>query len=457
MITLKIKYTTDEQGYALIKEYRKQYSSVLHYAYNRRFEGLNEKTTEHLLIKLNNVPLIKSYLKRCAVKQATQLLKDNKCEKQLIFGGKNNFIKRCKGKISKDEYNEKRLSKLYIIGEGNQHSNRMIIINNDKSSFTFKPTAKDRVLLTINGGYNRYKSILSKLYDLQQNKGIPITYQLDNEYIYLTYEEKILLEVKSFIPIKNRVIAIDLNPNYVGWSIVDWYSSNEFKLIKSGVISTKEINDNKRKLKGKSSNSKERKYINNKRNYEIYEISKYLVNTAIHYKCEMFGIEELSIESSDKCRGKNYNRLVNNLWNKNKLIDNLKKRCGLVGVRLLEVKANYSSFVGNFLFRGLELPDMVLASFEIGRRAYEYNSQYIRKEKEIRKNIVFPIIEDFYDRYLQSLEELQIEGGILDLRKIYEYLKNSKCRYRVSFEEVCVQKFSCLFSKRSKIKKIIIN
>ena len=456
MITLKIKYTTDESSYNLIREYRKQYSSVLHYAYNRRFEGKNEKETEHLLSTLNNIDLIKSYLKRCAVKEATQLLKDNKDTKQMIFGGKGNFIKRCKGRITKGEYNEKRLSKLYIIGESNQHANRMIVINEDITSFIFKPTSKTKITLKINGGYKRYKSTLRKLHELQENKLIPITYQLDNEYIYLTYEEAILNKIDSYVPIKNRIFAIDLNPNYVGWSVVDWESSNCFNVIKSGVISTKVINGIDYNLKGKSSNSKEKKYINNKRLFETYEISKLLVNVCKHYKCEVFSIEDLDIKSSDKCKGKKFNRLVNNLWNRNKLVNNLTKRCNLYGITLIKVKANYSSFIGNFLFRDLRLPDMVLSSIELGRRGYEFNEQYIKKEKEIRKNIIFPEIEDFVDRYVKSLEEFSIEREIGGLKEVYEYLKNAKCRYRVSLENR-VQEFSRCFSKKSKIKKIVIN
>ena len=114
MITLKIKYTTTDDGLNLIKEYRKQYSSVLHYAYNRRYEGISEKETEKQLNSLNNIPLIKSYLKRCSVKHATQLVETD--DKKRIFGGKKNFIARCKGKISRDEFLQKRLCKLYVIG-----------------------------------------------------------------------------------------------------------------------------------------------------------------------------------------------------------------------------------------------------------------------------------------------------------------------------------------------------
>ena len=455
MITLKIKYKTTEDGLNLIKEYRKQYSSVLHYAYNRRYEGISEKNIEHQISSLNNIPLVKSYLKRCAVKNATQLIKDED-KKQLIFGGKKNFIERCKGKITKDEFLNKRLSKLFIIGEANQHGNRMVVINDDLDSFTFKPTMKDKIVLSIEGRYKKYKTLLNKLYNLQQYKQIPITYELDNEYIYLIYDETLLNQFVDYKPIKNRIFAIDLNPNYIGWSIVDWKSSSKFEVVKSGVISIKDINDIDFNLKGKSSESKERKYINNKRIFETYEISKLLVNTAKYYKCEVFGLEELNIKSKDTTRGRHYNKLVNNVWNRTKLVNNIKKRCNIYSIRVLLSKPNYSSFVGNFLFRDLKLPDMVLASIEIGRRCYEFKAQYIDKTKDKRKNIILPDVNDFNDRYVKSLEEFNIPVEIKDLDKIYYFLKNAKSRYRVSLDDLPHLEFSRCFSNKSKVKKILI-
>ena len=455
MITLKIKYTTTEDGLNLIKEYRKQYSSVLHFAYNRRYEGVSEKNIEHQISSLNNIPLVKSYLKRCAVKNATQLIKDGD-NKQLIFGGKKNFIARCKGKISKDDFLNKRLSKLFIIGEANQHGNRIVVINDDLESFTFKPTIRNKIVLSIAGRYKRYKSILNKLYHLQKDKQISITYELDNEYIYLTYDETLLNQFVDYKPIKNRIFAIDLNPNYIGWSVVDWKNSSKFEVVKSGVISIKDINDIDFGLKGKSSESKERKYINNKRIFEIYEISKLLVNTAKYYRCEVFGLEELNIKSKDTTRGKHYNKLVNNVWNRNKLVNNIKKKCNIYSIRVMLAKPNYSSFVGNFLFRDLNLPDMVLASIEIGRRCYEFKAQYIDKTKNKRKNIILPDVNDFNDRYIKSLEEFNIPVEIKDLDKIYYFLKNAKSRYRVSLDELSHLEFSRCFSNKSKVKKILI-
>ena len=455
MITLKIKYNTSEDGLNLIKEYRKQYSSVLHYAYNRRYEGISETDVKHQISSLNNTLLIKSYLKSCAAKHASQLLKNND-KKQLIFGGKKNFIARCKGKINRDEFLNKRLSNLYIIGEANQHGNRFIKINEDLNSFTFKPTKKDKIVLSIDGRYKRYKSILNKLYHLQKDKLIPITYELDNEYIYITYDERFVEQHIDYKPIKNRIFAIDLNPNYVGWSVVDWKSSSKFEVVKSGVVSVKDINDIDFNLKGKSSNSKERIYINNKRTFETYEISKLLVNTAKYYRCEVFGLEELNIKSKDTTRGKHYNKLVNNVWNRDKLVKNIKKRCNIYSIKAMFAKPNYSSFVGNFLFRDLNLPDMTLSSIEIGRRCYEFKSQYIDKTKDKRKNIILPDVNDFNDRYIKSLEEFNIPGEIKDLVKIYYFLKKSKHRYRLSLDELNHLEFSRCFSNKSKVKKILI-
>ena len=454
MITLKIKYTTTEDSLNLIREYRQQYSSVLHYAYNRRFDGFNEKETEKQLNSLNNIHLIKSYLKRCAVKLATRLIEIDK--KKRIFGGRKNFIARCKGKISRDEFIEKRLSNLYVVGESNYHGNRFIKINEDLESFIFKPTRRDKITLNINGGYKRYKSTLNKLYHLQQDKQIPITYELDNEYIYITYDEVMLEQYSRCQIVKNRIFAIDLNPNYIGWSVVDWKSSSKFEVVKSGVISIKELNDIDFKLDGKSSESKERIHINNKRIFETYEISKLLVNIAKYYRCEIFGLEELNIKTKDTTKGKHYNKLVNNVWNRTKLVNNIKKRCNIYNIRMILAKPNYSSFVGNFLFRDLDLPDMTLASIEIGRRCYEFKAQYIDKTKDKKKNIILPDVIDFNDRYVKSLEEFNIPVEIKDFVEIYYFLKNAKCRYRVSLDDLHHLEFSRCFSNKSKIKKILI-
>ena len=73
MQTLKIKYKTSQENLLLIKEYQRQYSSCLHYFYNRIQEGLSEKQCRQLFPKLNNIDKLDFIMKECAIKEAIQL------------------------------------------------------------------------------------------------------------------------------------------------------------------------------------------------------------------------------------------------------------------------------------------------------------------------------------------------------------------------------------------------
>ena len=75
---------------------------------------------------------------------------------------------------------------------------------------------------------------------------------------------------------------------------------------------------------------------------------------------------------------------------------------------------------------------MILASIEVGRRAYEYYNQYIIRTKEQTKNIIQPKISDFKHFYKKSLEEFQIEDNHLSLKELYYIFKKSKMLYRLS-------------------------
>jgi hypothetical protein len=81
------------------------------------------------------------------------------------------------------------------------------------------------------------------LYELTLTNSISISYKLDKDYIYITFDESKLANKKEIVKIQNRVLGIDMNPNYIGWSIIDWKSESDFNIIKSGVISIKKLND----------------------------------------------------------------------------------------------------------------------------------------------------------------------------------------------------------------------
>lgn len=428
----------------------KQYSSVQHFIYNRFADGFSQKQIKDQIKNLNNIQLMNSWFIQCAFYDIPQ-------KEKVIFGGKKNYFDRLKGKITKEQFKLKKLSPLYSIGEivnKSVKSNRFFHLEQELDKIIFKPNKETRIQLSLVGIGNRI-SLLKKLYQKQENKEIKIGYKLDVNYVYICFEETDIQKFETK-QIKNRVLALDLNPNYIGWTIVDWKSESEFKLVKSGIYSIKTINDKDFELKGKhlDSSSPARIYLNNKRNYETLQIAKNIINKAIYYKCQIVSIEDLKINSDDKNKGKKFNKLVNNLWNRNALVNNLIKRCNIFNIKLLKVKPEYSSFIGNFLYRSLNLPDMVLASIELGRRAYEFYNQYITKEKQIKKNIVRPNLTEFRELYLKSLEEFKLQPVWKDLIELYYEFKKSKLKYRLSIDDFHLQ-FSRSISLKSDVSEFI--
>ena len=374
-------------------------------------------------------------------KENKELKKLNKINKpKVIFGGKINFIQRCKQQISKDEFKLKRLNPLYSIGTAKPYKgNQKFRITESLDKVIFQPKCKEKYELILIGVTKGYKQILSKLYIHQLSKDLPITYKLTSNHVYVSFEEdKLYKDEFDFKKIKDRYCALDLNPNYIGYSIIDWKSSSDFKIIDSGVYSFKELNDLYFDLKGTNSSNKKKIWLNNKHNHEIIEVAKNLINKCCYYKVENFVVEDLNIKVCDRDKGKNFNRLCNNTWIRNKFLNNIQKRCKIFNINYLEIKPEYSSFVGNIIFRHLNLPDQVLSSIEISRRGYEFRHQYILKDKPQIKNIVKIDINNdkiFKDLFIKSMEEFNIQENFKDIVDVYYYFKrNSKLLYRVSLD-----------------------
>ena len=88
-----------------------------------------------------------------------------------------------------------------------------------------------------------YKAVLKRLYEHSVIDDMPIDFKLNQEFVYISFDETKIFKNKQQTKIKDRVFAIDMNPNYVGWSICDWKDSSSFNHVASGVISIKKIND----------------------------------------------------------------------------------------------------------------------------------------------------------------------------------------------------------------------
>ena len=432
MITLKIKYETESSQKVLryIKNYNSVYNSIFNHI-QKQNKKLSTKDVFTFINSLNNV-FIDTRFKNNALKDVQQTLTMVK-SKKVIFGGKKLFLDRIKNLVSKEEFRIKKLRPLQIIGVAYNKGNAKFQILSE-NEILFKPTKKDHFSLKlINIGKN-YQKKLKNLILEQEKREIPITYKLDLNYIYISYKNEKLEKINTKPKLKNRVFAVDLNPNYIGWSVVDWKSENSYELIKSGIISLKCLNDYENSLHV-SSDSPKKKYIVNKRKYEIIQIGYSLIKLANHFRCEIFGIEDLRMKPSDKQKGRKFNRLVNSQWNRVLLAGLLNKLCSLHSIYFQKVLANYSSFQGNLIFRQEKLPDPCLSSIEIGRRAYEFYHQYILKDKDKQKNIIFNKLENVKGRIAESLEEFGYYEPFESLLNLYFKLKKAKCNYRFSLED----------------------
>ena len=289
MITLKLKYRLkDEQYMSLIHDYQRQYSSCLHFLYNRISDNpsITEKELRLLYGNVNNCSLINKWLFQCAIKEARQIY--NSHGSKVIFGGKANYYKRNKLSITKEEYKARRISPVYSIGEADKSGNRMFRLKPD-NILTFQPDRLHHIDLELVGLRKHRQTIISKITELARQRKITLTYKLSSEYVWISYDENTVTSIET-PKINNRIFAIDMNPNYVGWSIVDRKSSSVFNIVKEGIISIKELNDydNKQKI-----DSTKRKHISNIRHHAILEICKNLVDTAAYYRCDKFVLEDL--------------------------------------------------------------------------------------------------------------------------------------------------------------------
>ena len=71
-----------------------------------------------------------------------------------------------------------------------------------------------------------------------------------------------------------------------------------------------------------------------------------------------------------------------------------------------------------------------------------------------RKNIVFPEGSNFTDALSKSMEELNIAKKFETFKKLYEYVKESKIRYRLSLDQFDDLKF---FRFSSQTNSLYIN
>jgi IS605 OrfB family transposase len=433
MQTIKLPYTSSEDLTPILK----QYSSVVHYSYNRFLEGKNEKEIRALIKTLNHVEMLNSWLVQCAIRDAKAVQNRFK-EQKVIFGGRKNFIQRCKNLITKEEFDRKRLSPLTIQGEKLCGGNRMFTLNIiENNSIIFRLNKNMHITLELPNLRNNIKKELFKLQELNEkgSNGYTYTIKLDLKNVSISFEEFRDEQVEHLKLNDNRYMGIDLNPDTIGISIL--YND---KVIHAQEFSLKPL-FNSILSQELSSDSLQMKHLQNKLKFETFEISKSIANLAKHFRCKAVFVEDLHFKqklTKDQKHNHLGNRKNKNLWKRELFINNLTKRLNISGINIYSVNPAYSSFIGNIQY---DYTDAVNASLEIARRGYEYR---IKKNKK-----------GFYPALLVKHHWKEMAAKYANWKEFYLEAKNLKLKYRVSLEE-CQRTFK-VFQQNSSCKSKVLN
>ena len=367
MKTIKLKIMNSiDLNYEL-----RTYNSVVHFAYNRFHDDSSVKEKD-VRFQVNQLfkGTLNSWLLQCAIKEGKSIQERSE-SKKVIFGGKSLYRRYLRKLINKEEFDKQRQLPISNQGEMLQKGNRMFDFHLDNQSLVFKVTRDKHIDIQLGHIHRNLQKELNKLNELCYSKKATVSIKLNKDYIWITYDEKLLCNSVKFNDLKdNRVMGLDMNPNYIGLSVIEFDKEDKFQVLYKQVFDLKKLTD--------------KNISKNKRQYEIIKICHTINNLVNYWKCKKLSIEELNIKSSDKGQGKNFNRLCNNVWDRSLVSNKLLILRNIYGYELIKINPVYSSFIGNLVYGDDTTPDMVAASIEIARRGY----------KKYEKNWFYPVFNN---------------------------------------------------------------
>ena len=400
----------------------KTFNSLVRISFNRFQDGMNEKQVRSYCNEIFSG--INSWFIQCAVKQGKSLFSRFGNQK-IIFGGIQNYKKYLKGLINKQQWKKNRMIAISIQGQKLQKGNRLFDFDLTNHKIIYKPNKQKRIQIYLNKFRGKIQKELSSLQQLIVAKEATVSIRFNNQYVWISYDEK-LIKQNMYEGLKEkRILGIDLNPNSIGISILQFNRNNKFKVLFKQIFNLYALNDKKIK--------------NEKRKYELilicHQIDK-LVNT---WKCSKISIENLNIKSKNNKKGKEFNRLCNNVWCRNLIVNKIKMLSNIHGYELVEVNPAYSSFIGNILYGNKNTPDMVASSMELARRGF----------KKYNKCWFYPSfnVNQIDEQWKQTLL------GVNSWIEFYKKIKKSDLKYRFLLFD-CIK--NAVFSRFYKKKYIQI-
>ena len=406
MKTISFKIETNDQLQKVISEDSRICSLIYRFAFNRFQDHLTSSQNYNIIAEA--FKNINCHLRNSALRAANGLYKLNK-DKKVYFG---KFLKFKNGLITKDELKNSRDMGIMSEGEFNQKGNRLFKIDVENHKFIYKRACKEHYdLKIVEKLSNKRKQILEKIQLLMSEKKIPVTFRLKKDHVYFSYDEKIVEKEKQFKNLfKNRILGIDLNPNYFGISIIEFNKHDKYHIIHKEVI---DLNELQKKSK-------------NKIHHELYEINHHILKLCKTWKVSKLAIEDLKFKKSNKFWSKDLNRLCRNKFRYSFVKQHLQTLCNVYGVELIEVNAVYSSIIGNFIHGSESCPDMIAASIEIARRSY----------KKFEKGWIYPKIvnNQRIQEVLGNQWKKELELAYMSWKGLSGIIKKSKLKYRFQLQ-----------------------
>ena len=423
METISLPYTCSEDDRNFIKDEIRKSSNMVRYAFNRFKDSKSEKYIRLLSKSLSNVPS-DSWFIQCAIKKANYLLLTNK--EKVIFGGKFYFYQRLKHKLDKDIFKENRLLGIYSQGEKLANGNRKFKLDIANNQIIFKFSKTKHINLQLPKLHKNYLYELINLEEQCNQKLSNFSVELKLDNFFITFDDSNIY-CSNYIGKSNIVAGIDMNPNYIGFSISKW-TGNKRKILLEEQYDLAYFTKNLHK----ASDDVKSKHQNNKQIFELKEIAKDIIKKCKIYKVGKFGIEDLNLKTGNQGKGKSFNRLTKNKWKRDCLVSALKKQCLLNKIDFIEVNPVYSSFIGNVCN---DTPDPIAASLEIARRA---NFRYI-------KGKFYPELIDKTSLFNQWKESAS--WVYKNWKELFDIVKTSGVKYRRSLESFDSEVFRLKSSK----------
>lgn len=399
-------------------------------AFNRFQDGLDETTISK---KLRTLFGVNCWLALSAAKEAHGMF-DRFGQRKIIFGGKFNLMQRLKGRITKEQFREKRLHAICSLGETRQKGNRLIDFDLPSGQLFYKPrkgTSVEIAFCKPKKGLTKELEVLQGLIEL---KKLPVSVWLSGTEVRLAYDET-LIHQEAYKDLKhNRILGIDMNPNYIGVSVIEFGAKDVFKVLHKEVFDLSQLTTRS----GEASSSKKSKYLTNKLKHETVAIAHKISGLMNHWKCPKLAIEGLKFKASPNHRG--FSRLCYNKWQRTLFTNKLEMLARIHKFEVVEVNPAYSSIVGNFAYGSSSTPDMVAASIEIARRAH----------KKFEKGWFYPKfnVEMLDERWKQTL------AGVKTWKGLFLKIKELKCRYRFQLPD-CIRNAVSRTYKKQRWKRYV--